>query len=672
MAAKMHVDSLHEGNVMLEDGRLEDARDFFFEKAKAFVGENTRLPSIQGGQDGGGFRNDTYKDLLPIDRAALMACCNGMGKYYVAKRDFESALSWFEETQIVFLHMKFNSPAPMYEWKSFTLDLPELTHQRTLGNTATATERRWECSTAVVNLSDAHKSSPAMKRLNNTDKIAAAIQLRHPDPSICHKLSVTYPNLQVQGSWKKLTLKPATKTIGARQRFASFIWDSHLYVIGGWTGDIGFQFYKDFWCLDLADETGRQWRILPEYPLPVRALLSASMVVHREEKRAYLITGRSRVDYFDLVTERWGSIKTTFQATEEDRRCGVKNNWPFRGENLTDATVVINKGKIYTFGGQHADTNIGCNLFMELDLATKRWKRLTGYVMSPPDANYSIPGPRQSACGWVGPDGDRIYLFLGVATRDGPMATGKPELHGESESYPYRDFWSWSISEGKWRRERISGNPPITRTEMGYTFNEKLNKVVVFGGYTPGIPTMFPTQSKQCEYIYYADTFIYDYPQPGEESSKPPYTSADPERCTTPSSTSYPKWKQVLTKGFPTYRCHSQLNSDPDTGKVYLFGGYTNTDFVPSRNSFKSRPFGDVWQLRMDVPGEGGDFASVDIEEETRTANIGPWKRCFTCGNSGMWKRCSGACGGKAFFCGTECQKEGWREHKNYHSCRKV
>jgi hypothetical protein len=78
---------------MLEDGRLEDARDFFFEKAKAFVGENTRLPSIQGGQDGGGFRNDTYKDLSPIDRAALMACCNGMGKYYVAKRDFESVRS---------------------------------------------------------------------------------------------------------------------------------------------------------------------------------------------------------------------------------------------------------------------------------------------------------------------------------------------------------------------------------------------------------------------------------------------------------------------------------------------------------------------------------------------------------------------------------------------------
>ena len=80
----------YEGTAMLEDGRLEEARALFFEKAKSLLGENTRLPSIQGGEDGGGFTNDLYKGLAPHGRAAAMACCNGMAKYYRAKLDFES------------------------------------------------------------------------------------------------------------------------------------------------------------------------------------------------------------------------------------------------------------------------------------------------------------------------------------------------------------------------------------------------------------------------------------------------------------------------------------------------------------------------------------------------------------------------------------------------------
>lgn len=163
---------------------------------------------------------------------------------------------------------------------------------------------------------------------------------------------------------------------------------------------------------------------------------------------------------------------------------------------------------------------------------------------------------------------------------------------------------------------------PLVLT-FAYSQNSVLDKAIIWGGYNPALPTVYPLNKEQFRFSYFADTFIYD---------------------TSPSSTSSSiksrKWKQVLTRGFPTYRAQSQLLSDPATGKTYLFGGYTNTDYVPSRKNYISRSFRDLWQLRIDMPG--GYFDGVNLEEEARTAEAGPWQRCFSCGCAGPWKKCGG------------------------------
>jgi hypothetical protein len=138
--------------------------------------------------------------------------------------------------------------------------------------------------------------------------------------------------------------------------------------------------------------------------------------------------------------------------------------------------------------------------------------------------------------------------------------------------------------------------------------------MVVFGGYSPSVDTYYPEARKNFTFSYYADTFLFDV------------------------STS--KWKQVVTRGFPTYRSQAQLFADPTTGKTFLFGGYTNTDYVASRKNTISHTFGDLWQLCIDEPG--GFFEGVDYEEEARTANVGPWQRCFTCGRTGQYQKCGG------------------------------
>ena len=52
---------------------------------------------------------------------------------------------------------------------------------------------------------------------------------------------------------------------------------------------------------------------------------------------------------------------------------------------------------------------------------------------------------------------------------------------------------------------------------------------MVFGGYSPSIPTLFLSEGKQFTYSYYADTFIYDYPR-ANNSDLPLYASTDPEK----------------------------------------------------------------------------------------------------------------------------------------------
>ena len=144
--------------------------------------------------------------------------------------------------------------------------------------------------------------------------------------------------------------------------------------------------------------------------------------------------------------------------------------------------------------------------------------------------------------------------------------------------------------------------------------NPKLNETIVFGGYSPCLMTDMGL-NRHFNYLYYADTFVFNH---------------------TTSS-----WKQVLTRGFPTYRAQSHLLSNPSTGKTYLVGGYTNLDWVPSRKKFVTRSFDDLWQLCIDEPG--GYFEVGDFENDAKTAQAGPWQRCFACSSVGQWRKCGGA-----------------------------
>ncbi|KAJ6550803.1 hypothetical protein DFH09DRAFT_1086432 [Mycena vulgaris] len=168
---------------------------------------------------------------------------------------------------------------------------------------------------------------------------------------------------------------------------------------------------------------------------------------------------------------------------------------------------------------------------------------------------------------------------------------------------------------------------------MACAYHEKLRKTIVFGGYHPSLSTYVLTPG--CEmgfyYSYFADTLIYDAEPTVPAHAGNPTLSA-------------PRWNQA------------HIACDSVTGKTFMFGAWTNSQFIPTRTNLSSRSFGDLWEMRMDVPG--GHFEEVNVQEEARIARAGR-QRCFACAGAGPWKECGGSCEDRAFFCGATCLREG-------------
>ncbi|KAF8210879.1 hypothetical protein K438DRAFT_1710364 [Mycena galopus ATCC 62051] len=660
-----------EGDRMFEAGRFQAAKVFYMQEARKIVGPTFTIPGTPGAGDGG-VKSDVYIALKPFKLANLAGCCVGMAKCLRFENDIEMALAWCEEINSLYRCGYYTAPHPLYDWKDFMMDLPPLTFNRSaglclaseifaaLGNSGTATTRRWTALTTTINLPEPHQTRE-LKAVLDVELLYKQFELRHPDPQAAPNREITVPELQIRGSWKRLQVRTPGGVTEGRENFASCIWNSQLYVAGGRKTSTG-PWYRNMWALDLVKLDA--WRRLPDYPIPFEVssmFLGWNMLVHRDT--AILFTGRPTVDTFDLRSETWGSFETTYAATAADIQAGVVGGWPYPGMYCGDATMQILDNKLYVFGGHHRTTSMGCNLFMVLDLETRKWRRLSGTVRVTEHGDYSCPGPRKSASSWVSEDKTRIYLVFGSFDREAAKSHGEP--HGGDEAYGYGDFWSWSVEKETWRQERMSGNPPCARTEVAYAYNEKLRKTIIFGGYHPSLVTLIstPEQPTMFRYSYFADTFIYDMASPSPGAVTSADSISEPTR-------SAPKWKQVVTPGFPTYRCQAHLQCDPITGRTYMFGGWTNCQFIPTRTKLMSRSFGDLWELRADM--EGGHFEEVDVEEEARVAKAGPWQRCFACASAGPWKKCGGSCKGRVFFCGTTCLREGWNEHKKLHQCRKA
>ncbi|KAJ7174743.1 hypothetical protein C8R46DRAFT_892211 [Mycena filopes] len=612
----------------------------------------TPLPSS------GDVRWDVYSGLGHGWNAVdLMGCINGAVECSRQLKEYSVALLWLEEADILDknLEISANSSFDFTEWTPMKMSLPDYYFERittlclasevflAIGNTGSAVHRRWVADEIFAVLPQSLKSAETQRLtpLLGRDIVA----LRHPDPESAPFVIVRNPELQIHGSWRKLAISKSN-ALSPRMGSALCAHDGFMYILGGEKPTTEGPWYRDFWMLDLEKLGG--WEKLPDFPLPkdlVRDLVGYKLAPS-PDGRAFVFTGLPLVPVFDMKRRKWTIVSTTYTPDDQTP------DWPYPTFRLIEYAAHVVGDRLYVFGGAHRDSIIGTDLLMELHIPSRKWRRLSGSVLPHPSA--AGPGPRARGHSWVAKDQQRIFYMFGEADRQAAMM--HKQAHGAFYSYGYADLWSWDIKREKWFRERLHGNVPSPRAEVACTYSPHLDKVIVFGGYSPTVPTWFDSLNDTVTYTYYADCHIGTIADAPSSSSKRPAVS----------------WKQVLTRGFPTYRAQGTLLTDAKTGKVFLFGGYKNTTYVQSKNPSASsqRSFMDIWQLRLNLPG--GFFEGVDLEEEARTAKAGPWQRCFACGSTGQWKRCGGSCGGRAFFCDSECLKQAWKEHKEKHGCGKT
>ncbi|KAH9947500.1 hypothetical protein B0H21DRAFT_738280 [Amylocystis lapponica] len=630
------LESIKKADKFVLRSYYEEARYKYRQAITAVVGDDFTIPLTPA--QGGGVRSDVYLGLTIDETISLMACCNGMAICMVGAKEIGKALDWLEEVNVLWKHVHLSKRPPLSDYPqraqrdlltqrlvyfSYTLDL-----FYKLGNTASAAHRQIVGNELRSRISADVDTRP-LGEILPVDSIPDLSIIRHPTPTIVGMTRLTQPSLQVRGSWQKISV-PRASSISHRTNFASFIYKSHLYVAGGYNLGTSREPFRDLWCMDLKKLDG--WRELAPYPADNGdAVAGWHMLVHGG--KAYLFKGKPILDYFDLVTERWGQLHTSLADDSP---------WPYKRFMVSACTEQVVRGRLFVFSGGVNHLRVGCTLLMALDFRTKKWTRLSASLNGPKPL-YFLPGPRTSLSSWVDSKQDRIYIKYGIKNRYGAMQYD--QVYGSQDSYTYDDCWSWGIREQEWRQERMVGNVPCPRAEFSCAYNPKLDATVLFGGYNQQIPDDTDSSSSPFNFSYYADAFILDHSSPT------------------------PTWKQVLAQGFPTYRAAAHLHADPDTGRTFLFGGHTNTMFVPSGKHEDVRSFSDLWQLRLDVPG--GFIEEVDWEEEMRTAPMGPWHKCFSCGSAGPWKKCSGTCRGRVFFCDMECMRKSWQEHREKHGCAK-
>ncbi|KAG8989145.1 hypothetical protein FRB90_002379 [Tulasnella sp. 427] len=508
------------------------------------------------------FHNLGKEDRL-ADFLDATACANNIAQSYIKERDHALSLEWLLEVHRMYEAYLIGKNTEHYKWKSLNFEVEEFVTTRMkaflrqasvlqeLGNSAGVAAAA--CDAFIVCNRLGNIRNEPIQRLQKECRIEDRLTKRHPDPDDILNIRYLDPKLQTRGVWNKLQVgKGSNGNPPSRKDFASIVWKGTYYIFGGLHGTS--KSHDDGWAINLRD-LRRGWRRVPHPEIDFRYSRDSRRFAVYGDK-AYLFIGQPGVLVLDLKTETWSTIRTT-------ARRGLSWAQVFPGNKYDAYACAIHGTTIYYFGGNDADSRIGRNALVTLDLKTMQWDLLCGKVELNDDPKY--PGVREHPVLWIAQE--KIWVTLGNANRQAEWLRSGTDNHGAADDHTYQDLWSFDLKAKVWTDERFSGNYPCMRTEVACTFNKTWNRAVIHGGYCASLVFGGSTSSASegTGFTYFGDTFAWN-----------PETNS---------------WSQVITRGFPTYRAAADLFTDEETGRTYLFGGYTNTSYTPSSRNAPAQRF---------------------------------------------------------------------------------
>ncbi|KAG9047731.1 hypothetical protein FS837_001628 [Tulasnella sp. UAMH 9824] len=585
------------GNELFKEGSYVEAREAYLNSIRLLLSQTKSYdPTTAPGSNSAVIslgEKELWAEFLDV-----VACANNIAQSYIKERNHLLGLEWLMEVHRMYDAFSIGKGGPNYKWNTVRIGIEEFTTTRMkaflrqaiifneLGNSAAVASAAWDAYVLVGNV-----HNDAILKLAGECHIENRLKKRHPDPEDISKITYNDADLQIRGVWNKLQVGKGTGHPGSRKGFASVLWKGMYYVFGGLHGTS--KAHCDGWALNLRD-LKQGWRQVP-YPEInfVHSRDTLQLALH--EDKAYLFIGEPNVHVFNLRNETWSTVRTTMKR-------GTPWTTVFPGNRLESYACVVSGNTIYYFGGSDGTNRLGRNAIVALDLTTLRWELVSGKVEVNDDP--TLPGVREYPVMWM--DQGKLWITLGNANRQAEWLRSGEENVGAPIDHSYQDLWSYDLKTKQWVDERSSGNPPCLRTEVEYTFNISWNRVIVHGGYCASLGfTGSSTWEGGTGFTYFGDTFAWN-----------PETK---------------RWSQVITRGFPTYRAAANLFTDEQTGRTYLFGGYTNTHYTPSSRDAIAQSFNDLWEMCIEVPGS--NFKDSDFEVDERFSKLGPWKRCFTCGS---------------------------------------
>ncbi|KAJ3296637.1 hypothetical protein HDU76_006700 [Blyttiomyces sp. JEL0837] len=379
----------------------------------------------------------------------------------------------------------------------------------------------------------------------------------------------------------------------------------------------------------------RVWTVLNAGGIGPKSLTDHTAVVYG--RNMYVFGGDPESDENGKTTKPHDNGKHIFHSLDLDTYVWERLPSPGVPYFIQHHTALVYEDEMIVFGGGLRDVEglYTCsNRLFIYNFTTQTW--------SEPDRGHKSklrPAPRAHHMAWI--SGTRMIIYGGESARY--------DDDNRWQIY-HNDMIAFDLETKTWLGpvKTFNGDFPMARAEtMAACY--KGSVAYLFGGYCESATagSKYYDDGLRIAHVWERDGEGDGEKEGGEENDE----HVDMTKSKTRSGEKQDGDLTISWIGMkpqegkcPIKRAGCTLTMDPLRRRAILVGGYNGFELRPNVET----AYSDVWELHV-------------TKRTDAVSNSGILK-CGGCGKKGTWRLCAGC--GLVPYCGTECQKMTWPDHK--------